>query len=156
MADSIIGMSEQAAREYITKYLTHLKLCEKQYIALEEELSKWTHRVALARSKGDLALAAEAAKEEERLKVKILNYKAEIETLKNNIENMQRELQTLSAKERSVDPDLLEQELLMTRGYMPGEEEKAQTDIKFKEIEKDTEMDAALLALKAKIREKKE
>jgi hypothetical protein len=57
----------------------------------------------------------------------------------------------LAARQRSIDPDLLEQELLIAAGYLPGEEEKAQNDRLFSEMEKNAAADAALSELKVKM-----
>ena len=151
MIDNVLNMNEQEAREYIAQYLITLKLTEKQYQNIEEELAKWNSRVELANSKGVPDLKAEAEKEVERLKAKKNALKTEIDELKGSIESMQRQVPTLSARERTVDPDLLEQELIIASGYMPGEEEKAQADRKFKEIEKTVSLDNDLAELKAKM-----
>ena len=64
---------------------------------------------------------------------------------------MRRQIPLLAARERSIDPDLLEQELLMTLGNMPGDEEKVRAERQFREMEKAQSADAALDELKAKM-----
>jgi len=151
MIDNVLNMNEQEAREYIAQYLMSLKLTEKQYQNIEEELAKWNSRVELANSKGAFDLKTKAEKEVEKLKTKKNTLKTEIDDLKSSIESMQKQIPTLSARERSVDPDLLEQELIIASGYMPGEEEKAQANRTFKEMEKTMSLDNDLAELKAKM-----
>jgi len=64
---------------------------------------------------------------------------------------MRRQLPILAAQTRSIDPDLLEQELLMAVGFLPGEEEKAKSERTFSQMEKEAAADDALLQLKAKM-----
>ena len=64
---------------------------------------------------------------------------------------MRRQIPLLAARERSIDPDLLEQELLMAAGRLPGDEEKAQTEGRFRELEKNIAADTALEELKEKM-----
>jgi hypothetical protein len=71
--------------------------------------------------------------------------------LKIQIETMQKQLPGLAARERTIDPDLLEQNLLMAAGYLPGEDEKAEADRRFKVMEQDISADADLATLKAKM-----
>jgi len=62
---------------------------------------------------------------------------------------MRRQLPGLAARERSIDPDLLEQELLMALGQT-GEE--AGTERAFQKLEKEKSADEALDALKARMK----
>ena len=61
---------------------------------------------------------------------------------------MRRQLPGLAARERSVDPDLLEQELLMALGRSS---EEAAAEKAFQELEKEDSAEAALQVLKAKM-----
>jgi phage shock protein A len=137
------------AKDVLIQYLTSLKLTEKQYAELGELLVKWTARIDLARSKGAAALAAEAEQEAERIRRKYQALEAEIADLKAHIARLRAELPGLAARERTVDPDLLEQELLIAAGRMPGEDPQA--DRALKTMEQDTTAEAALKALKAKM-----
>jgi hypothetical protein len=74
--------------------------------------------------------------------------------LKSQIETMRSQLPGLAARERSIDPDLLEQELLISRGYLPGDEVKAETDRRVRDLEKNAALDAELEALKTKMSHK--
>jgi phage shock protein A len=148
---NLSGMNPAAAKEYIYNFITTLKLTEKQISDLDGELAKWRSRIELAKSKERPELAAEAEKELERLAVKQRQLAGEAESLKSQIEEMRRQLPLLAARERSIDPDLLEQELLMAAGRMPGDEEKARNERQFKDLEKDAAAEAALSELKAKM-----
>jgi phage shock protein A len=145
--EDLRGLSATEAKEYITHYITTLKLTEKKCEELDQKLVKWTNRVELARSRGSSALSLEAEEEAKRIKIQKDILEAEIAELKNQIRYMQRQLPGLGAQERAIDPDLLEQELLIAMGKIPGEEIKPGTDRRFEEVE----ADAALEALKAKM-----
>lgn len=137
--------SAAAAKEYIFHHTAALKLTEKNRDELLADLDKWEKRVELARSRNAAELAAEAEKEAGRIRAKAEALAAEIAELRANIEKLRKELPALSARERTVDPDLLEQELLITLGKNPGDE--IQNGGAFKAVE----VDAALEALKAKM-----
>jgi phage shock protein A len=151
--EDLSGLSAAEAREYILRYMTTLKLTEKQCEALEEELLKWTQRIELARSQNSPALALEAEGEAENVKTRRDTLRAEIEELTALIGKMRRQLPGLIGRERSIDPDLLEQELLIAQGKMPGDpsalppESSPPVERRFAEAE----AEAALEALKAKM-----
>jgi len=148
---NLTGMSPSEAKEYIFNFISTLKLTEKQILNLDDDISKWQSRAALANSRNEESLALEAEKEKNRLQEKQSALKAEADQLKQQIEEMRRQLPLLASRERSIDTDLLEQELLMAAGFMPGDEEKAKAERKFKEMEKEQAADAALKELKAKM-----
>jgi phage shock protein A len=149
MEYDLTGMGVTEAKDYILNYITTLKLTQKEISALEDEAVKWKNRVDLARSKGAEDILAEAEREAGKVNSKLAGLREEALSLKNGIDDMRRQLPTLAAKERSVDPDLLEQELLMALGQT---EEEAATEKAFKKLEKENAADAALDALKAKMR----
>jgi phage shock protein A len=142
-------MSVAAAKEYIFGLIATLKLTEKDIRTLEEEAAKWKGRVELARSAGKNDLAAEAGKEAQRVEEKLAGLRGEEVSLRDQIETIRKKLPGLAARERSVDADLLEQELLMALGKT-GEE--AETDRAFEKLEKDASADSALQALKEKLK----
>lgn len=152
--DSLYGMTPAAAREYITAHISTKLLNEKKLAELEAALSKWKERAALARTKGieDLAQAADA--EAARIGAERDTLTAETNTLAAQIETMRRQLPGLSARERSIDPDLLEQELLMAAGRTPGDEDEAKAvdaERKLAGLEKHAAADEQLAALKARM-----
>ena len=144
-------MSVADAKDYIARYVTTVKLDEKQREEYAAEVARWESRINLARSKGDEALALQAEREANKVRAKQAVLDMEIADLKNSVEHMRAQLPRLAARERTVDPDLLEQELLMATGYLPGDEEKAAADSKFKAMEQAALADDALAALKAKM-----
>jgi phage shock protein A len=143
------GMSAAAAKEYIFGLITTVKLTEKEIQSLEEDAAKWKGRVELARSGGKKELAGEAQKEAERVEKKLAGLREEENSLRGQIDSIRRQLPGLAARERSIDPDLLEQELLMALGQT-GEE--AETDRAFRKLEKESQADSALQALKEKLK----
>jgi phage shock protein A len=146
----LAGLRTADAKAYIVQYLTTLKLTEKKLAECTAEEAKWRGRVALARSKGVEDLAQEAEKQVERATEQKNSLSAEIAELKSQIETMRKQLPGLAARERSIDPDLLEQELLIATGYSPGDEELAATDRRLKDLEQSATLDAELAALKTK------
>jgi phage shock protein A len=149
--DDLTGMTAAEAKEYVFHYISALKLTEKKLGELDRDLEKWKARIELARSKGTEALSLEAGKNVERIRAERETLAAEIAELRNQIEYTRRRLPGLETRERSVDPDLLEQELLMAAGSLPGDEEKTKTDRIFNSLEQDTTAEAALKLLKEKI-----
>jgi hypothetical protein len=149
--DDITGMDPASAKEYIAQYITTLKLWEKDSEKFAANLALWESRVNLARSSGADELVLQAEKEAGAIRTKKAALDTEIETLKTQIETMKKQLPALAARVRSVDPDLLEQELIMAAGYLPGDEEKAAVDRRLDSLEKNAAADAALGALKAKL-----
>jgi len=143
------GMSVAAAKEYLFGLIATLKLTEKNIHSLEEEAAKWKGRVELARSSEKNDLVSEAEREAERAGEKLAGLCEEEKSLKYQIEEIRRQLPGLAARERSINPDLLEQELLMALGKTGDE---AETEKAFEKLEKDASADAALQALKEKMK----
>jgi phage shock protein A len=148
---NLSGMSPEQAKDYIFNFISTLKITEKQIQNLDDEIAKWRSRMDLANSKDQGELAREAEKELNRLIEKQSALAAEAELLKRQIEEMRAQTPLLAAQQRSIDPVLLEQELLMAAGYLPGDEEKARNERAFREMEKTQTADAALEELKAKM-----
>jgi len=146
--DNLTGMQTAEAREYISAFIATVKLTEKDIQSLENEAEKWKNRMELARSKGMEELAAEAEKEAEKINTKLAGLREEECILRERVTAMRRQLPGLAARERSIDVDLLEQELLMALGRT-GEE--TETERTFKTLEKESAADAALEVLKSKM-----
>ncbi|MDR0496125.1 MAG: chromosome partitioning protein [Treponema sp.] len=144
-------MNAAEAKDIILGLLTTLKLTEKEIDSLENEAVKWKDRRILASSRGADDLVAEAEKEVERINVRLAGLREEEQSLKEEIETMRRKLPGLATWVRSVDADLLEQELLLTLGQT---EEEAETERAFRKLEKESSSDSALEALKAKMKGK--
>jgi phage shock protein A len=150
--ENLLGMGAAEAREYIAGHIASLKLTEKQYEELNRDCEKWSARVELARSRNNEALAAEASVEAEKQRERRDALGAEIAVLKRQIERMREQLPGLAARERSIDPDLLEQELLIALGHTPGDGTVTEESARKRRFE-ELDADAALEALKAKMRQ---
>lgn len=100
-------------KEYILGLVTTLKLTEKEIHSREAEAAKWKNRAELARSRGLDDLVNEAEKEVESVNIKLASLREEEHSLTAEIAAIRRQLPGLAARERSIDADVLEQELLM-------------------------------------------
>jgi len=149
--DDLIGMTEAEAKEYILQHMATLKLTEKRLDQLNGEVEKWTSRLTLAREKGLDDLAAGAQGELERWKAERDRIASEAEMLRAQISRMRHQLPGLGARQRSVDPDLLEQELLMATGSLPGDEDQVKLERDLRDLEKTQTAQTDLAALKAKL-----
>jgi predicted RNase H-like nuclease (RuvC/YqgF family) len=147
--DDLRGMNPADAKEYVFRFIAALKLTEKSRAEFEAEQEKWQKREELARNKGAEDLAVEARRETERIQGKIDSLAAEEAELKAQIETMRKQLPALAARERSIDPDLLEQELNIVLGkdLAAGDPSAPTLDRRFESVN----ADAALEALKAKM-----
>ena len=147
--DSLDGLDAAAAKEYVFGFISALKLTEKEIQRLLEEQAKWEKRVNLASI--DKELLESAIAELERIKARIKTLEAESDELRAKIGDLKAELRILPDKERSIDPDLLVQELLILSGRMPGDEKEAERERAFEKLEKEAAALAALEELKAKM-----
>ena len=145
---NINDMNATEAKEEILALITTIKLTEKKILALEEEEAKWTNRLNLARGQGEDDLASQAQKEAEKAHAELQGLREEINEYRNRIEEIRRQIPHLKARERSIDPDLLEQELLNALGQT---EEEAKSRRAFEKLEKENAADAELEALKQKM-----
>jgi phage shock protein A len=143
-------MNTAEAKEYLFHHISALKLTEQACRALDAEIARWKARVDLARSKAAEDLALEAEQELARLQSKREGLAGEAAELRDQIEKMRRNLAGASARERSVDPDLLEQEfrILLGEDLTAEDSPEARTRESFNAIQ----ADAALEALKAKMK----
>jgi chaperonin cofactor prefoldin len=147
-------MNVATAKEYIFHHIAALKLTEKEHGEVLAELDKWKKRVELARSRGTADMAVEAEKEAGRVQAKVERLAVEITDLKAQIENMRKGIPALAARERTVDPDLLEQELLIILGKDSFSSEFSGGGTRAEDTERDfedVEAGAALEALKTKM-----
>jgi phage shock protein A len=146
--EDLRGMAAADAKEYILQYITTLKLTEKKHGELNGTYEKWLFRITLAQSRGAPDLAQAAQGEADKIRTELDTLETEIADLKTKIQRMRDQLPGLAARERSIDPDLLEQDLLIALGGTPGEEAKPELERRFEAVE----ADAALEALKAKLK----
>jgi phage shock protein A len=101
------------AKEFILGLISTLKLTEKEIRSLEDEAAKWKGRVELALSKEKNDLAGDAERELQKINTKLEGLREEESSLKGEIDSMRRQLPGIAARERNIDPYLLEQELSM-------------------------------------------
>ena len=149
--DDLKGLDVASAKEYILGLLSTLKLTEKELEGLKEEEAKWERRAVLAREQGKDDLLRAAEEERKKTSTRKAALENEVQDLKVQISNLKQQLTLLPTRERSIDPDLLEQELLILTGRMPGDEKEAAQDRAFRKLEKEAAADAALEALKARM-----
>ncbi|HVP18961.1 MAG TPA: hypothetical protein VMU36_08175 [Spirochaetia bacterium] len=132
----IEGLGPKEASEYVLAFITTLKQTEKAVASAEENVSLWTRRVALARSKGDETLAARAQARLDEASAKKAGLDAELADLKGKVAVLKQKLVHVRATGgRSVDTDLLLAQLEMVVGKkdelaqaMKEEETKAALD----------------------------
>ena len=151
--ENLHGMNVRDAREYILGFISTKKLCEKKLAALDLEFDKWKARERLALDKGEEVLAQGAQRQWREVDESRQKLQHEINELGRQIKSMIAQLPGLAARERTIDPDLLEQELLIAAGYMLGDEDKAASDRRFSAMEKEAAGEAALEKLKQKMSE---
>lgn len=149
--EDLTGMTAQEAKEYVAAHVATLVLTRKKIAEGEALVATWERRAGLASQRGDGELAAAATAEQERGAIELERLRAEERDLVAAVERMRRNLPGVAARERSVDPDLLEQELAMAAGHMPGDEAEAATERAATALERDAAAEDALAALKAKM-----
>jgi phage shock protein A len=145
-------MSPAAARDYIAGYIATLKLTERELAARGEERKRWEDRAALARDRGAPELAAGAEGEAQKLRSREEALAGEAALLRGQIEAMKARLPGLAARERRVDPDLLEEELLIALGRNPGEGEKLRAEGALRKREEEAALETALEELKGRMK----
>ncbi len=145
-------------REYLFSLLTQIKLDAKDLAAREAELKTWQQRMALAQNAGDVQLEAQVQEKIDALQQKIQVLREQAINLKKEAEQLRRDVPLAQASERSVDTDLLEQEILMSAGHSPDSDalEKIQLDKKLEELERAARIDADLQALKETLAQNKD
>ena len=111
------GLGPKEAGEYVLAFITTLKQTERDLARAAEEVATWTKRVALAESRGDAPLAAQAkarlAEEERKRALR----EAELAELRMKVSILKEKLVKLRMMPaRTVDPDLLLAQLEMLTG----------------------------------------
>jgi phage shock protein A len=145
-------MDYNETQEQLKAVMTTLKLTEKKHEELGFALSKWKKRVELARNSGQTDLQSSAEAECAQLMAQEQSLADEIAEYKEQIVKLRAELPRRAAQQRTVDTDILAQELLMAAGYNPGEEAKVAADQAWAETEKQTAIENALASLKEKMK----
>jgi phage shock protein A len=145
------GMTFPAAKEYIFGFITTIKLNEKKIVGLETEADTWRRHIELAAAREAADLVLETKRQVMDVESKAEALRTETAELRSQVEKMIRQLPGLAARERSIDPDLLLQELLIAAGLNPGDEDKLGQNRKFIDLEKESAAEAALAQLKSKL-----
>jgi len=111
------GLGPKEAAEYVLAFVTTLKQTEKDLARIDEEIGMWTKRVALAESRGEASLAAQAKTRLEEIQGKKTAREAELSELKMKVSILKDKLKRLRMMpSRSVDTDLLLAQLEMVAG----------------------------------------
>lgn len=111
------GLGPKEAAEYVLAFVTTLKQTEKDLARIDEEIGVWTKRVALAESRGEASLAAQAKTRLEEIQVKKTAREAELSELRMKVSILKDKLKRLRMMpSRSVDTDLLLAQLEMVAG----------------------------------------
>ncbi len=111
------GLNPREAAEYVLSFIATLKKTEKDLSAAREEAELWARRVALARDKGETALADQAQARLDQAQAKQAGLDAEAAELRGKVAVLKEKLTMLRMRgERSVDTDLLLAQLQMLVG----------------------------------------
>ncbi len=138
----IEGLNPEQATEYVLAFITTMKQTEKALAEAVEDESLWTRRVALARSRGEEGLAAQAQARLSDATAKRSQLETELEDLRRKVAVLKEKLTRLRMTGgRLVDVDLLLAQLQMLAG--PKDELSAEM--------KKEEASAALDELKKKM-----
>ncbi len=149
--NDLTGLTENQAKDFLISHVAALKLSENALAEVEAELEKWRKRSRLALDAGQSELIAAAEREVITLSVKRDKLAQETEELRATVNELRRKLPGVAARQRSVDPDLLEQEILMAAGHLPGDEDVVKTNNDLATLERAANAESALAALKAKM-----
>lgn len=139
------GMDPGSAREYVLAVIVTYKQTKKRIESLCQEKGLWENRMHLAEQKGVSDLRQEAEKKVQELSAEILKLEEEAREYKKQADILKGQLNLLKKEAQlTINADLLLSELTL----LVGEEDK--TAQSFKEFE----AEAALEALKNKLKEK--
>ena len=111
------GLGPKEAAEYVLAFVTTLKQTEMDLARIDEEIGVWTKRVALAESRGEASLSAQAKTRLEEIQGKKSAREAELSELRMKVTILKDKLKRLRMTvARSVDTDLLFAQLEMVTG----------------------------------------
>lgn len=113
----IEGLGPKEAADYVLAFITTLKQTEKALAAAGDDVDLWTRRVALARSKGDEALAGQAETRLQEAAAKKAKLQAELAELSATVSVLKEKLTRIRMTGgKAVDTDLLLAQLEMAVG----------------------------------------
>jgi predicted nuclease with TOPRIM domain len=111
------GLGPKEASQYVLAFITTLKQTEKALLAAGEDVALWRRRVALAQSKENAELTAQAQARLAEAEAKEAKLKAEMEDLRAKVSVMKEKLVRIRMTgARLVDTDLLLAQLEMLAG----------------------------------------
>jgi len=114
--EELSRLDYQGAMDMLFAYTTDIKRHEKDMDALRKEIGLWSSRVTLAEGKGLAELAGAAKAQLAQLNGKLAEIEASRAELARDAQRIKESLSGIKAKERSIDPDLLQAELSMMTG----------------------------------------
>jgi phage shock protein A len=141
-------------KEYLLSLVTTLKLTEKRITETREDMARWENRRVLALARGEADLAAAADQALVPLREKLTALEGEAAAYRREAAQVKEALPALAARERSIDPDLLEQELIILGGGIPGDEVQAASERAAEKVDalaREQTAEEALAALKVKM-----
>ncbi len=113
----IEGLGPKEAAEYVLAFITTLKQTNRELERVQEEISLWKRRVALAQERGEAALAAQAEARRAELEAKQAQLETERQDLVRKVAALKDKLQKVRMTgARLVDTDRLLAELQMLAG----------------------------------------
>ena len=113
----IEGLGPEEASEYVLAFITTLKQTEKEIARASEEAALWERRVALARERSEMELAAQAEERLSGILSKKAGLEAELAELRGKVSILKDKLTRIRLKlARTVDTDLLLAQLQMLVG----------------------------------------
>lgn len=147
--EELSRLDYRSAMDLMYAYTTDVKRHEKDLESLRQEESVWEGRTRLAREKGLADLEAGANERATQIREKIQSIEASRSEFARDLARLKEALPGLKAKERSIDPDMLQAELSMMAGedLDPG---KAKLEKELKVLETPSGNDA-LAELKRKM-----
>ena len=148
--EELSRLDYDGAMNLLFAYTTDIKRHEKDIEALKKDVALWTSRVSLAEGKGLAELAAGARTQLSQLEAKLSDIQASKGELERDAARIKEAIPGIKAKERSIDPDLLQAELSMMTGEAL-DPEKAKLDRELDALSKADPSADPLNALKKKM-----
>ncbi len=112
----LTGMGPEDAKDYVLTLVTHLKQTEAALRTAEEEAELWEKRVALAQQAQQTELENQAAAQLAAVTARKSTLELEVQDFRLGIEKVKKQLQLLPLTQRSVNTDLLQENLAKLAG----------------------------------------
>ena len=137
----LTGMGPEDAKDYVLSLTAHLKQTEAALKSADDEVALWDKRVSLAHQAGQPELEAEATVQHEQAKARKTALELEVQDFRLGLDKVKKQLQLLPLTQRSVNTDLLQENLTKLAGPLDSVTPTA----------KQMEAEDALAALKRKL-----